>query len=136
MSEDGSRWVYRTVTIPMKLTNNSDDTLTYVDFLRPPYYIYTSDGKNVVITGMPDFESGGVYYYKVAPHSEVLFDIRPRVSSNFTTQPTTRFKLAMLLLNARTANQKDYVKKGILELRNNPKYIIWSDEIEVTFIKP
>ncbi len=121
--------------VPLKLSNNSNDTLEYTNMSCDWPIIFITNNHLINIPSECTCLSNFPINYRIAPHKDITFNIP--VDFDAAVKPGTHFRLGIVLLDFK--NMVHDMDLDFLEylsvLTRDPKYTIWSDEIEVPLSK-
>ena len=115
---------YGQAFLPVKLTNNSNDTLKYISMTCDWDFLYQTDNKDIKVPRHSCYTNFNIVR-KVLPHQSVTNNVR----IDFEVKPTlkTRLRMSMYL--------KKYIDKRDMEFPNRSSMdkvnFIWSNEVEI-----
>ena len=119
---------YGQAFLPVKLTNNSNDTLKYISMTCDWDFLYQTDNKDIQVPRHSCYTNFNIIK-KVPPHQSFTDNVR--VDFQEKSSLKTRLKMSLYL--------KKYVDKKDMEFPDrsamNQANFIWSNEIEIPIRK-
>ncbi|MGZ3750797.1 MAG: hypothetical protein ACXVB0_14145 [Mucilaginibacter sp.] len=110
--------------IPVKLTNNSNDTLKYITFSCSSEFIYQVDNHAIVVDHQPCQKNVPVVK-KVPPHKSTVAMVP--VKFTLTSGFDRRFKVGLCVKKYNDPKDVDFANLITMDKAN----VIWSNEAEV-----
>jgi len=120
------------VTVPLKFSNNSDRVLTYTNYNCASDEIYQTNNKAVSL--MRHFCTRNFpETITISPHKALILYI-PMLFEKNVGMRSYRFKIGMALLGSHVDSFIGF-HDALPLFKRDPKYVIWSNEIEVVAAK-
>ncbi|MFB9842931.1 hypothetical protein [Mucilaginibacter ginsenosidivorans] len=118
------------LSVPIKLENNTNDTLQYKDMTCDWQLIYQTDNSNISILTVCGCDANFDDSYRIAPGKDSLFYI-PVYYDKKIVKPGTRFRIGMTLLKTKRGLIFENFPGSVELLRDNPQYNIWTNEVTI-----
>jgi len=112
--------------VPVKFTNNSNDTLRYLTMTCSWEEFYTTDNHEVAIIPGRNCDTNFPKDLILRPHKSIKLTV-PVVKIH----GGKKFRIGMILIKVDQKNDSFYLIEKALSLSNKDKYTIWSNLIEL-----
>jgi hypothetical protein len=123
---DRKKYVYALITVT--LSNNSNDTLKYVNMTCGWDDAFTTNNKNIQISGW-GCDSNFPTVYKISPHRSVPFDIPFLVAKNLVGK---KFRIGLYLIKPREGRSVIGDFEAFWHSKNSfDDCLIWSNDVMV-----
>lgn len=116
------------LSVPIKLKNNTDDTLQFKDMTCDWQLIYQTNNPKINILSVCGCDANFDDLYRIAPHKDTLFYI-PVYYDKKSIKPGARFRIGMTLLKTKRGVIFENFPESAELLRDVPKYNIWTNDI-------
>jgi hypothetical protein len=114
------------LTVPLKLSNNSNDTLKYINMSCSSFDIFRTDNVSISIT-THDCDTNFPMVFTVSPYKSSIIIIHIMFNS-ITVKTGAKFKIGMHLQKYNNNKRLDLDFEEILK---NTKNLIWSNTVEI-----
>jgi hypothetical protein len=113
--------------VPVKLTNNSNDTLKYMTMTCSWEFFYMTDDEKIAKISLKSCDTNIPKALTIGPRKSIMVKV-PVVGK----QRGKKFRIGMILIKVDKGNNSfDYPIDKVLSFRNRDKYTIWSNHIEL-----
>ncbi|HJP63126.1 MAG TPA: hypothetical protein VJ844_06765 [Mucilaginibacter sp.] len=120
------------VTVPVKLSNNSNSVLTYTNYNCTSHDIYETNNKAVIL--MQQFCTRNFSEtFTISPNKSSILYI-PVLFEKKVNVRSYKFKIGMALLGSHIGSFVGF-RDAIPLFKRDPKYVIWSNEVKVVAAK-